>query len=65
MMRMDCALQRSEKEGDKDYCTIREYCDGLEYPFCKFGIKCPFFKSTEEWRPVVVRKQTQYVRVIE
>lgn len=65
MMRIDCALQRSEKEGDKDYFTIRQYCDGLEYPYCKYDEPCPFFKSVDEWRAIVVRKQTQYVRVSE
>ena len=63
MMRMNCALYRAERKGDRDYFTLTEYCDGLEYPFCKYGEKCPFFKSYEEWKPVVVKKQTQYVRV--
>lgn len=63
MMRMNCALYRAERKGDRDYFTLTEYCDGLEYPYCKYGEKCPFFKSYEEWKPVVVKKQTQYVRV--
>lgn len=59
-----CALYRSERVGDSEYYSIKEYCDGLETPFyCNAGIKCPFYKSAEEWRPIIVRKQTQYVRI--
>lgn len=61
-MREDCALYRAEKVGDKDYYYIREYCDGLEYIYCKRGKSCPFYKWKEKWMPIVVRKQTQYVR---
>ena len=61
-MRKDCALYRSERIGDNEYYSIREYCDGLEELICKKR-KCPFFKSNEEWRAIVVKKQTQYVRV--
>ena len=58
---MRCALYRKEKVGDRDYYTYREYCDGLEEMICKTK-DCPFYKSSEEWRPIVVKKQTQYVR---
>lgn len=61
-MREDCALYRAERKGDKDYYYIREYCDGLEYTYCARGKSCPFYKWKEKWRPIVVRKQTQYVR---
>ena len=60
-MRDDCALYRSEKVGDDDYYYIREYCDGLEETLCDFRV-CPFFKSSEKWKAIVVRKQTRYVR---
>ena len=59
---MKCALYRTERFGDNEYYTTREYCDGLEELICKKR-KCPFFKSNEEWRAIVVKKQTQYVRV--
>lgn len=61
-MRKDCALYRSERIGDNEYFSIREYCDGLDDPLCKSG-HCPFYKSIEKWRPIIVRKQTQYARV--
>lgn len=61
-MRTDCALYRSERVGDKEYNAVREYCDGLTDPVCRNG-KCKFFKSAEKWRPIVVKKQTQYVRI--
>lgn len=59
---MNCALYRTEKIGDKEYYSIREYCDGLDELICK-NKECRFYKSSEEWRAVTVRKQTQYVRV--
>ena len=64
-MRSDCALYRAEKVGDREYYTIREYCDGLEDAYCGRGKSCPFYKWKEKWRPIVVRKQTQYVRIEE
>ena len=64
-MRSDCALYRAERKGDKEYYYIREYCDGLVEPFCDSGRSCPFYKWKEKWRPIVVRKQTQYVRIEE
>ena len=64
-MRSDCALYRSEKVGDREYYSIREYCDGLEDAYCGRGKSCPFYKWKEKWRPIVVRKQTQYVRIEE
>jgi len=63
MMKKNCALYRAEKQGDRDYFILREYCDGLEYPFCKYGEKCPFYKPEEEWKAVVVNKQTQYIKL--
>lgn len=62
MMRMDCALHRAERKGDRDYFTLRQYCDGLTEPYCAEGKPCPFYKSIDEWKPVVVNKQTQYIR---
>ena len=65
MTRTDCALYRAEKVGDREYYSIREYCDGLEDAYCGRGKSCPFYKWKEKWRPIVVRKQTQYVRTEE
>ena len=62
-MRKDCALYRSERIGDNEYYSIREYCDGLDDPICKCKVICPFYKSKNKWRAVTVRKQTQYVRI--
>lgn len=60
-MREDCALYRVEKHNDDGIMWLTERCDGLEVPMCKEG-KCPFYKSKEKWRAIVVRKMTQYVR---
>lgn len=62
--RMDCALYREEKRGG-EYSYLYQYCDGLEDAFCRNGRSCPFYKWREKWRPIVVRKQTQYVRIEE
>lgn len=60
-MRKTCALYREEKKKEKGFEWTHEYCDGLEVRLCNLQ-DCPFYKSKEEWRAVVVRKQTQYVR---
>lgn len=61
-MAENCALYRCEKHEEDGIKWKDEYCDGLEELICKKR-KCPFFKSKEEWRAIVVKKQTQYVRV--
>lgn len=64
-MRDDCALYRCEKHNDDGYVWTKEYCDGLEEPYCKEGKSCPFYKWRGTWRAIVIRKQTQYVRIEE
>jgi hypothetical protein len=59
-MNIDCILYRNERIGDKDYFYLREYCDGLIIDRCPE--KCPFFKSRDEWKAIVVSKMTQYVK---
>ena len=61
-MAENCALYRCEKHEEDGFKWKDEYCDGLDDPICKSG-ECPFYKSIEKWRPIIVRKQTQYVRV--
>ena len=61
-MKSECALYRAERVGDKDYYYTREYCDGLIDPYCAKGKSCPFYKWSGTWMPIVVKKQTQYVR---
>ena len=58
-MKTDCVLYRREKEGDEDYYTIKEYCDGLTTTKCN---KCRFYKSAKEWEAVHDKKLTYYVR---
>ena len=64
-MKTECALYRVEKHDDGGIMWLYEYCDGLEEAYCKRNRKCPFYKSREKWKPVIVRKMTQYVRVDE
>lgn len=64
-MRDDCALYRCEKHNDDGIRWVEEYCDGLEDSFCKHGKSCPFYKWKGMWRAIVIRKQTQYVRIEE
>ncbi len=61
-MKKECALYRSEKKGEGEYYYVREYCDGLEDAYCQRGKSCPFYKWSGTWMPIVVKKQTQYVR---
>lgn len=56
----DCVLYRKEKIGDNEYYTTREYCDGLEIIDCE---NCRFYKSSSEWKAVIVKKQTQYISI--
>lgn len=58
-MKTDCVLYRREKEGDEDYYSIKEYCDGLTTTKCN---KCRFYKSAKEWEIVHDKKLTYYVR---
>ena len=60
-MKTDCALYRAEKHNDDGIMWLNEYCDGLEEAVCKTKA-CPFYKSKEIWRAIVIHKQTQYVR---
>lgn len=62
-MAENCALYRCEKHEEDGIRWKDEYCDGLETAICETKIFCPFYKSNEEWHAIVVKKQTQYVRV--
>lgn len=62
-MSKNCALYRCEKHEEDGIKWKDEYCDGLDTPICKKKTFCPFYKSSKEWRAIVVKKQTQYVRV--
>lgn len=64
-MRTECALYRVEKHNDDGIMWLKEYCDGLFDPYCKKNRPCPFYKSRQKYKAIVVRKLTQYVRVDE